>query len=288
MRFHRMLPLLLALLLSCFAAPVVRAGGMSDAEYAKLKSQLSDLVDAQRYAAADSLLKPWWARVVPDSAKHPGPAGRIVQWQATIYSDSWSDSARLPGSWTPAQSYDWLVVASRLLLRGYGNDSAERMEELRLRADIARDLERYALADSLGRERIALARRVRPERPRLVALALLGLAASQSRAGEYRASNACLDSALAIYESMAHPDTSDIATALNGRASNWIMLRADDAAERDLLAALDLRERTRSPQYERAQIIGNLAIIAYRRGDAVKAADLYTRSYDLYRTNDPP
>lgn len=285
---RRLLPLLLALLASCFVAPAARAGGISDSEYAKLRSQLADLVDAQRYAAADSLLKPWWARVVPDSAKHPGPAGRIIRWQATIYADSWYDSARLPGSWTPAQSYDWLVVASRHLLRAYGNDSAERMEELRIRADIARDREWYRLADSLGRERVALARRIRPESPKRVAVALIGLASSQSRAGEYLESNACLDSAIAIHQGLEHPDTSDLATALNGRASNSLMLRADDAAERDLLAALDLRERTHGPQYERAQIVGNLAIIAYRRGDAAKAAELYTRSYELYRTNDPP
>ena len=129
MRSPRLIAALFAVLLFCCAAPLARAGGMSEAQYAEFKTRIGDLLDARRYAAADSLLKPWWARVVPDSAKHPGPAGRIIQWQARTYSDSWYDSARLPGSWTPAQSYDWLVVSSRLLRRAYGDDSAYEHQE---------------------------------------------------------------------------------------------------------------------------------------------------------------
>ncbi|MFN8588347.1 MAG: CHAT domain-containing tetratricopeptide repeat protein [Candidatus Eisenbacteria bacterium] len=243
---------------------------------------------ARRYAAADSLLGDWCARTLPDSARHPGPAARLLHARLERRVDGYFDGAKMPADWKLDDALLQFETARRLLLRAYGAGSP-RLRALSLsQASLARDSERYAYADSLGRELIALTRRTPDATRDELVDAYLSLGATRSRSGEYRPSSAVIDTAIELLEASAHPDTASLAIAFNGRASNALMLREDDAAERDLLRAHDLLARSGAKPAALAQPYGNLALIAYRRGDAERAIAMYEQADSLYLAANPP
>lgn len=251
------------------SAPLVRSAiaGRADSLLAPSRAAL----EAGRLAESDSLA----ARVAALAAA----ARDSLLWLEALRQQN---RTRLDGPRTREPIALALAESSLALGIGLGRD-ADLAELLRHRGNLLHAQRRLAEAE----RDFAAARTALLRQPRLDTLLAAQWLVEQSEAlytlGRYPAAVESLQVAVRSLESMARPDTAQLALTLNGLASTRLVMGANAEAESLWWHGLELRRRIRPPLHsDIAQSLGNLAAVRHRRGDFDGAAEFYEQAVDIY------
>ncbi len=200
-----------------------------------------------------------------------------------------ADAALRLGSWywTAGQLDEaarWYGQALDARRAGHTSDWPELARALDANAALAHAQGRYADAQPLFAEALALRRRVLGDQHRLTADTLSNYGACLFDAGEPARAEPLLREAIAIYERVLPPNAAPMAKALNNLALVRQQADAFDEAQSLYERALAIYRIAYGERHARvAGTLNNLGLLAEERGDLDHARDRYEQALRLQR-----
>ena len=223
---------------------------------------------------ADTLL----GRAVALTRSLPGDvdhqlAQRLTEWAATIDERGERDRA------------DSLVTEALELVRRRGGPDSGSARPLRVLAGIEAARGNHEQAESIGREALAIDRRIHGEASREVAEDLSAIGLAQYIAGDLKAADSSAGASLAIWRTLLPTNHPTLLEALGNFATTRAQegdFRGSELLAREVLAGRRAVYPSGHPDV--AFAIGELAYVVQAQERLAEAESLYTQALGMYRT----